>query len=69
MTRHGGGLVVSIFTFDSDDPSSNPSGFLNFLHDKTKISEKEARVLHIFKKTTTRHGNQMVCVDPIMTGF
>ena len=54
--------MVSIFPFDSDDPSSNPSGFLNFLHEKTKISEKEARVLHIFKKTT-RHGNQIVCVD------
>ena len=38
----GGGLVVSVPAFYSDDPSSNPAGNLNFLYKKTKINEKEA---------------------------
>ena len=40
----GGGLVVSLLTFYSDNPSSNPAGYLNFLYEKTKIIEKEAGV-------------------------
>ena len=41
----GGGLVVSVPAFYSDDPSSNPVGYLiNFLYEMTKINEKEARV-------------------------
>ena len=40
----GGGLVVSIFAFYSDNPSSIPAGYLNFLYEKTKINEKEAGV-------------------------
>ena len=32
----GGDLVVSILAFYSDDPSSNPAGYLNFLYKKTK---------------------------------
>ena len=42
--RGGGGLVVSVLAFYSDDRSSNPAGYLNFLHEKMKISKKEARV-------------------------
>ena len=35
--------MVSIPAFYSDDPSSNPAGYLiNFLCEKTKINEKEA---------------------------
>ena len=33
----GGGLVVSVLAFNSDDPSSNPAGYLNFLYEMTKI--------------------------------
>ena len=40
----GGGLVVSVLAFYSDDLSSNPAGYLNFLYEKTKINEKEAGV-------------------------
>ena len=40
----GGGLVVSILAFYSDNPSSNPDGYLIFLYQKTKINEKEAGV-------------------------
>ena len=41
----GGGLVVSIPAFYSDDPSSNPAGYLiNFLYERTKINEKEAGI-------------------------
>ena len=41
----GGGLVVSVPAFNSDDPSSNPAGYLiNFLYKKTKINEKEAGI-------------------------
>ena len=40
----GGGLVVSILALCSNDPSSNPLGYLYFLCDKAKTNEKEARV-------------------------
>ena len=33
--------VVSALAFYSDNPSSNPGGYLNFLFKKTKIIEKE----------------------------
>ena len=47
----GGGLVVSVPAFYSDDPSSNPAGYLiNFLNEKTKINEKEAGLAHLLKK-------------------
>ena len=37
--------MVSVPAFYSDDPSSNPAGYLiNFLYKKTKINEKEAGV-------------------------
>ena len=32
----GGGLVVSIFAFYSNHPSSNPAGDLHFLHKRRK---------------------------------
>ena len=41
---HGSGLVVSVLAVYSDDTSSNPAGYLNFLHEKMKINEKEAGV-------------------------
>ena len=37
---HGGGQVFSALAFYSDDQSSNPAGYLNFLYEKTKINEK-----------------------------
>ena len=44
----GGGQVVSVLAFFSDDPSSNPSEVYNFsvklLLKTTKINKKEARV-------------------------
>ena len=41
----GGGLVVSVLAFYSDNPSLNLADCLNnFLYKKTKINEKEARV-------------------------
>ena len=51
----GGGLVVSVPAFYSDDPSSNPAGYLiNFLYEKTKINEKEAGVGPIKKRFIVR---------------
>ena len=41
---HGGGLVVSVLAFYSDNPSSNPTGYLNFRYKKMKMNEKEAGV-------------------------
>ena len=39
----GGGLVVSVLAFYSDNPSSNPAGyFKKFLYEKTKIIKNEA---------------------------
>ena len=45
----GGSLVVSVLAFYSNDPSSNPAGYLNFLYKKTKINEKEFGVGTSFK--------------------
>ena len=55
----GGGLVVSVLSLYSDDPSSNPAGYLiNFLYEKTKINEKEAGVgPSFFKKKKTSKTN------------
>ena len=39
----GGSLEVSILAFYSNNSSSNPAGYLNFLLEKTKINEIEAR--------------------------
>ena len=47
----GGGLVVSVPAFYSNDPSSNPADYLlNFLYEKMKINEKEAGVGPSLKK-------------------
>ena len=43
--------MVSILAFYSDDLSSNPAGYLNFLYEKMKINEKEAGVGPSLKKT------------------
>ena len=41
----GGGLVVSVLAFYSDDPSSTPADHLNnFPHEKTKLNKKEIGV-------------------------
>ena len=40
----GGGLVVSVLAFYSDNPSSNPVIYENFLNEKMKIYENEAGV-------------------------
>ena len=40
----GGGLVVSVLAFYSDNPSSNPASYLIFLYEKTKINKKVAGV-------------------------
>ena len=44
MQGLGGGIVVSILAFYSDDPSLNLAGYLNFLHENTKINKKVAGV-------------------------
>ena len=44
----GGGLVVSILAFYSDNPSSIPAGYLNFLYEKTKMHKKRPGLAHIF---------------------
>ena len=45
----GGSPVVSVLAFYSNDPNSNPAGYLNFLYKKTKINEKEFGVGTSFK--------------------
>ena len=45
----GGGLVVSVPAFYSDDPSSIHAGYLiNYLYEKTKIKRKRGRGWPIF---------------------
>ena len=50
----GGGQVVSVLAFYSDDPSSNPAEVYNFsvklLLKRTKINKKEAGVGPFLKK-------------------
>ena len=50
----GGGQVVSMLAFYSDDPSSNPAEVYNFsvklLLKRMKINKKEAGVGHFKKK-------------------
>ena len=50
LMGRGGGLVVSILAFYSDNPSLNPASILIFLYKKTK---KEARVGPSLKSTLT----------------
>ena len=45
----GGGQVVSVPAFYSDDPSSNPT-FVKFVFEKNKNKQKEARVGPFLKK-------------------
>ena len=47
----GGGLVVSILAFYSDNSSSSPAGYKNFRYKKTKIIEKEAGIGPSLKKS------------------
>ena len=51
----GGGQVVSVLAFYSDDPCSNPAEVYNLsvkmLLKRTKINKKETRVGPFFKKT------------------
>ena len=51
---HGGGLVVNVHAFCSEDPSLIPADCYNFsvsaLFEKTKINEKEAGVGLFFEK-------------------
>ena len=42
--------MVRNLAFYSNDLSSNPAGYLNFLYDKTKINKKEAVVGPSLKK-------------------
>ena len=59
----GGGQVVSVLAFYSDNPSSNPAEVYNFsiklLLERTKINKKRGRGWPIFlkkgKKTTRRN--------------
>ena len=44
MLGRGGGLV---HTFYSDDPSSNPAGYLNFMCEKAKINKKRLGLAHL----------------------
>ena len=45
-----GGIVVSVFAFYTDDPSSDPAGnkFSVLYYEKTKMNEKEARACSAF---------------------
>ena len=55
----GGGLVVSVLAFYSDDPSSNPADSLNILFEKTKINEKEAGFDPSLKNSVSEESRQL----------
>ena len=43
----GGSPMVIVLAFYSDNQSSNPAGYLNFLYEKMQITEKEAWLAHL----------------------
>ena len=45
---HGGCQVVGVLAFYSDNPSSNPAGYLYFLYEKDKNKLKRCRGWPIF---------------------
>ena len=47
----GGGPVVSVLAFYSNDLNLNPAGYLNFLYEKTKINKKKVGVGPSFKNS------------------
>ena len=51
----GGGLVVGMLAFPSDNPSSNPAEVYSFFGKcclkRTKINKTRPRLSHLFKKT------------------
>ena len=55
MLGRGGGQVVSVLAFYSDDPSSNHAEVynfpVNFLLKRTKINKKRPGLAHFYKKT------------------
>ena len=52
----GGGLMVSVLAFYSNDPSLNPAGFKNnFLLEKTEIKDLEAEVDPSLKLNQSGH--------------
>ena len=53
IVGRGGGQVVSMLAFYSDDPSSNSADGYSFLK-RTKINKKEARVGSFKKNNATR---------------
>ena len=55
---HGGGQVISVLAFDSDDPSSKlaevNSFFVKFMFNRTKINKKRRPELAYFKDTNEK---------------
>ena len=63
VVGRGGGLVVSIPAFYSEDPSLIPAGYLiNFLYKKTKIYEKRPGLGHLKKEALQLH----CCAKPCL---
>ena len=64
MLGCGGGLVVSVLAFYSDDPSSIPAEVYNFfckiVVEKNENKQKEAGVGPIFKTLDVQRGSAMV---------
>ena len=66
---HGGGLVVSVPAFYSDDPSWNPAGYLiNFLYEKTK-KLKRGQGWPICKKMKYCHCSIEIIAAPTKTAM
>ena len=67
--RRGGGQVVSMFAFYSDDPSSNLADAYNFFCNicvwKVKIKKKEAGMVHFLKKIKNHWNLIAIAIDKI----
>ena len=46
--------MVSVLAFYSDDLSSSPGGYLNFLYEKTQMKQKIGRGWPIFKRVISK---------------
>ena len=62
----GGGQVVSVLAFYSNDPSSNPAEVYNFsvklLLKRTKINKKRGRGWPIFIKYLSNSSTKCICI-------
>ena len=57
----GGGLVVSVLAFFSDDPSSNPAGYLNLCLIRCLIAQARSKLNPVTIAATSDSASKVLC--------